>query len=197
MKDGSTALTAWLNRDGMTEVTDQVANFIELAHRRIFRDDFRALEEIDYPVIDAQEVFLPNDFLRMKSLTITVGQSACEITGSTLAEVLEYSGTGEPIRYTLVGDRLFFRPIPSQSYSGVMVYYRSIPILSTTVTQNWFSINEPELILWAAMTEACLFMKDDQRAQIWEARYAQVRDAVLQSEDRAGREPGSLRVRAQ
>lgn len=191
----STAITAWLNREGMTEVTDQIPTFIELAHRRIFRDDWRAMEEVDYPIIDGQEIYLPDDFLRMKSLTITQGNSSCEVVGSTLPEVLEYSGNGMPRRYTVVGDRLFFRPIPSQSYSAVMVYYRKLPILSTTVSGNWFSNNEPELILWASLMEASLFLKDDQRAQIWEARYKQTRDSILQAEERSGREPGSLRVR--
>lgn len=193
----SSAVVRWLNREGMTNLTDEVELLIEFGQRRIQRTcDFHAMEEVCTLYIDAQDVEFPSDLDRVKNIHILQGTDSYEVVGAPTNTVLDYTTTDMPHTYAIVGDKLYFGPPPSQSYEARLVYFKKLPILSSTETTNWFSENAPELLIFATLVEACLFLKDDARAQVWEMRYQQVKSDIEKSEERADREGGSLRVRA-
>jgi hypothetical protein len=110
--------------------------------------------------------------------------------------VLSYGSTAAPQRYARVGDSFYFGPAPDQAYTVTLVYYTSMGVLTALNTTNWLTANAPEFLLWAAMLEACLFLKDDARAQVWEGRYEQIKAEVMKAEERMDKEAGSLRVRS-
>ena len=193
----SESAVRWLNRAGFTELIAEVEDFVAMGQRRIHREcDLNAMETVDAAfVIDAQAVAVPTGYLRTKTLTIQQGNSNHEVPGATHKQVMDDGYPGLPKFHSVLGSSFYFGPPPSESYTAQLVYYKSLDILSTTTATNWISTNIPELLLFATMLEASLFMKDDVRAKVWEARYVDTRDTLISSEERQDKEGGSLQVR--
>lgn len=192
----ATKLEQWLNRESMTALTDQTEDLIALAQRRAHRSDFNAMLTVDSAyAIDAQYEAAPTNFLRAHSITIVDSTSNYEVQGAPLQQVMAAGQSGRPRYYHTLGSNIYFGPIPDQEYTATIVYYQPLDILSTTVSSNWFSTNTPELILFGALMEAALFLKDDNRAQVWEARFNQVKNDILLAEGQMDKESGGLQVR--
>lgn len=192
----STALTQWLNRENFTALTDRVDDFLALGQRRIEREcDLNAMLNVDTLTVTGQTVAQPSGLLRVRSMTYSEGTGSSEIVGAPLGQVLLFSTPSAPQRYAMVGTNFYFGPSPDQEYTVTLISYKSMGILTALNTTNWLTENSPEFLLWAAMLEACLFLKDDQRAQVWEGRYNQLKEEVMKAEERQDKESGSLRVR--
>lgn len=195
----ATKVEQWLNREGFTSLTDQVEDLVAMAQRRIHRTcDFNAMVEVDNAfVIDAQTEATPADFLRARSLTIVQSSNVSyNVVGGSDQQVMNAGNTGRPLYYMVAGDSFYFGPTPDQSYTATLVYYKALPILSTSTASNWFSTDAPELILFGALLEASLFLKDDARAQVWEGRFNQVKTDIEDSEARMDKAAGDLHVRS-
>jgi len=187
----------WLNRTGMTALTDEVEDFIAMGQRRIHREcDLNAMETVDSAfTIDSQTESVPTGFLRTKTITIQQSTSNYEVPGSTHKQVMLYGSTGRPQYHSVIGTNFYFGPTPDQSYTAQLVYFKELDIVSTTTASNWITANVPELLLFATMLEASLFLKDDKRAEVWEGRYTGIKNQLAESEERADKEGGSLQVR--
>lgn len=192
----TTALEKWLNREGFSSLTDQISDLIAIGQRRIHRDcDLNAMEEVVSLTIDSQAVDTPADFKRTKSITIQGDSHTSEVTGASHQAVMSYASNERPTKFSVIGSKFYFGPPPDQTYTAQLVYFKALPILSDVNTTNWLSENEPEFLIYAAMVEACLFLKDDTRAQLWEARYNAIKDSIMKSEDRMDKPYGSIGVR--
>lgn len=191
----SDGLAKWLNREGAASITDNIPDFIAIAQRRIHREcDLNAMEESTTLTIDSETVAKPTDLLRMKGMYIQESENSYPLTAASLQEVKRHNKRGRPYKFAIVGDNFVF-PALDQNYTADLFYYKRLDILSSTNTTNWLSENEPEFLMYAAMVEACSFLKDDQRAQFWEARYQGVKESIELSESAMDKAPGTLRVR--
>lgn len=189
-------LVLWLNREGFATLVTQAPEFIAMGQRRIHREcDLKAMEESYSPAISAQTLALPADLLRVKTITLLQGAGTSEVLGAPFSDVMRYSGNSCPRKFSVVGATAYFGPPPDQEYTTLVVYYKRLPILSATDTTNWISENEPELLLFSALMEAAMFLKDDARAQIWEARFQALKESLLNSEARMDKPYGTLQVR--
>lgn len=195
MREG---LLKWLNREGFTELADLAPDLIAIAQRRIMREtDLDATETVSTLTINAASVDAPADLARLKSLSIPVGGINCELQGAPVQEIFNGAmPAGIPQKFAAVGTKFYFYPVPNEEFVATIVYHRKLPILSEANPTNWFTEDSPELLLFAAMVEACLVLKDDVRAQVWEARYQALKNTIERSESRKDREPGGLQVRA-
>lgn len=192
----TTALQKWLNREGFTSLTDQTDDLLAIAQRRIEREcDLKAMMAVTTLAVNAQTIAAPADLLRVRSMSFDEGTGTQEIVGAPLGQVLRYGSTAAPTRYAVVGTNFYFGPAPDQEYTVTLIYFTSMGVLTSGNTTNWLTDNAPEFLLWAAMLEACLFLKDDARAQVWEGRYTQIKGEVMKAEERMDKESGSLRVR--
>lgn len=191
------AVESWLNRSGFTNLTDQIPDFIAFGQRRIMYDmDLNAMEEVDAAfTIDAQIKAVPVDFLRVKSITIIQSNYTQEILGAPIAEVTSLATPNLPSVFSVIGNNFYFGPTPDQAYTATLHYYKSLPILSPINITNWFTDNYPELLLSAALVEALLWLKDDQRAQIWNAQYTRYKEACESSEIKMDKPSGTMKAR--
>lgn len=193
----TSSLTQWLNREGFSSLTDRTDDLLALGQRRIEREcDLHAMLTSTTLTVDAQTEAVPSGLLRVRSMTFSDGNGTSAIVGAPLNQVLQYSVQATPQRYAIAGTNFYFGPVPDQSYTVTLIYYQSLGILTSGNTTNWFTENNPEFLLWACMLEACLFLKDDARAQVWEGRYQQIKGEVMKAEERMDKEAGVLRVRA-
>jgi hypothetical protein len=187
----------WLNRNGFTTLEDKVEDFIAMGQRRIHRTcDLNAMETVLPSFTQSTaSVAVPAGYLRTKVMTLKAGTSNCEVGGAPYKKVKQAGTSGQPLYYAVLGDSLYFGPEPDQAYTIDLAYYKALDILSPTVSTNWISENVPELLLFAALLEAALWLKDDNRAQIWTSSYEQIKKELLDSEERQDKEAGSLQVR--
>lgn len=189
-------LVLWLNREGFTALVDQAGEFIAMGQRRIHREcDLKAMETSYSPAISAQTLALPADLIRVKTITLLQGTGTTEVLGAPFSDVMRYGQNSCPRKFSVVGTTAYFGPPPDQGYTALVVYYKRLPILSVTDTTNWISENEPDLLLFAALMEAAMFLKDDARAQIWEARFQALKESLANSETRMDKPYGTLQVR--
>lgn len=189
-----TAIANWLNREGFTALEDMAGTFLDMAQRKVFREcDLKCMEATATGT--TADPYVPSDFLRTKALYITNGSTTQEVTGGSYHNTLPRTGTNTPIKYSLVGSQLVFSPSPDQEYDWTLIYYKSLQLLSDSNTTNWFTINNPELLLFGALAEASLFLKDDVRTQVWEQRFVSVKEAQEKSDLRADKEYGGMAVR--
>ena len=188
-----TDVISWLNRSGFTALTDEVETLIALAQRRVWRtSDLNAmLTEVSF-LMSAPTI--PADYLRTKSMTFLKGSAVMEVNGAPLKKVLQAGTLDTPRLYAPVGTEFKFGPTTDADYTIDLIYYAALPVVSTTVATNWLSDNAPEIILFGAVMEACLWLKDDQRAAIWEGRFGQTLGDLMGSEGKMGYEGGSLQV---
>jgi hypothetical protein len=187
----------WLNRNGFTTLEDKVETFIAMGQRRIHRTcDLNTMETV-LPTFtqSTATVATPVGYLRTKAMSIQSGTSNSEVNGAPYKKVVQAGRSGQPRYYAVVGENIHFGPVPDQDYTVDLVYYKALDVLSPTVSTNWLSENVPELVLFAALLEAALWLKDDNRAQIWTKSYEQIKSELLESEDRQDKEAGSLQVR--
>lgn len=192
-----TAVESWLNRSGFPNLASQIPDFIAFGQRRIMYDmDLNAMEEVDAAfTIDAQTKATPADLLRVKSLTIIQANATQELLGAPIAEVTSFATPTMPITFAIIGANFYFGPTPDQAYTATLHYYKALPILSSVNTTNWFTEKYPELLLAASLVEALLWLKDDNRAQIWDGQYRRYMDALMTSENRMDKPYGTMKAR--
>ena len=188
------AVISWLNREGFTELEAQVDLFLAMAQRKIFWEcNFRCLESS--VAADTDTLALPSDFLRAKAYYLYDGATEVQLKGSSPQQVRDLrSYYDRPSRYYILGTNLVLGPQSNELYSTTLEYYRTLPLLSDLNPTNWFTTNSPELLMYAALVSASIFLKDDARKQVWEEAFQGVKQAINNSEDYAGFESGGLQV---
>jgi hypothetical protein len=196
----SAAVTRWVNRVGADDMTDNVEDFITIAQRRIQREVRVPPMEVlsaGLTITDGQAV-IPSAMLDVKEMIAYDGSSAWDVKRHTYAKVRSErlkAGTG-PSVFDTVGANFEFGPAPTAGVSVDVVYYQELEFISPSVDQNWFSQYAPELILFAALTEAASFLKDTEQEAKYEKKYNDAKEALV-LQQRKAEYSGSLAVTSQ
>jgi len=185
----------YLNRVGFSELVAEVPFLMEIGQRRIARTcDLRAMEVITSSTINV--ITPPTGIFRVKTITILGQAFRSEVSGVPYKKVQQAAGlNGVPTYYAVVGNGYKYGPTPDSDYSVEIVTYEMLSLLSDSNTTNWISTSAPELLLFATLIEAALFLKDDARAGIWEKQYNDIKKEIEESEMKVDKESGGLAVR--
>lgn len=176
----------WLDRD---DLTAEIVTCIQLCEAR-FNRTLWAAEREEAVTLEATaaspNVALPANFSAMRSIHI-VGSPLIilEPMALNLLRIAHRSGEqGQPANFAITGgDTLVLGPAPDGDYTIILDYYRTIPALTASNTTNWLLTANPDLYLSAALVEASLLIKDEERARLWEAKTSALIDEIM----RAGR----------
>jgi hypothetical protein len=185
-----TTVVRFLNRSGFTELVAEVPFLMEVAQRRIARTcDLRAMEVVQEAALSA--LTAPSGVFRVKTFTIIESSKNHEVSGAPYKKVKEQQAdTGVPQYYAVVGNAYKLGPTQDADYTAQM-----LTLLSDAAPNNWLSDNAPELLLFATLLEASLYLKDDARAAVWEKQYNDVKREIEDSEMKVDKESGGLAVR--
>lgn len=188
------AVKSWLNRNNFAALEAEIPTFFSLAQSRIDRDpDFKMIELIASEVVSTGTPSIPGGFSKGIAYTFDDG---CQMKGANIAEVEALKGTpGTPTLIAPAGTEFIFGPPPNTDRDFTVYFYRRETPISSTNESNTLSTQHPELILFAVLLEACLWLKDDQRAAVWEGRYQQTMDGIAIHEELKQWEPGSIDMR--
>lgn len=172
-----------LNRDNLTA---DIPRFIQFAQKRIYRDlRIRAMEAALSTAISSGTIAVPTGYIAMKYAYIS-GSSPSKLERKDAEWIYHNyptrSSGGVPKFFAREAETFIFGPYPDSAYTVKGVYYKKLTAFSADADTNWFITDAPDLLLFASMLEAELFIQNDQRATMWGTRYnAEV--ARIQQED--------------
>ena len=196
--DLQTALTNWTKR---SDLSSYIPDFITLGEARINREvKAKDMEQRTTSTMDSTTPYLslPSDFSNVRAVFATSGGVIRELRymapGALLMKYPQASADSEPSYYTIIGSEMRFGPWPDSNYTVEYWYYKKLAALSGAT--NTLFTNNPDLYLYAALTAAMPFMKDDKRIPLWEAQYQAIKNQINDADEEGRRGTGMAVIAA-
>lgn len=155
-----------------------------------FRKNVTGETTIDFPYID-----IPSDFLSIFSLAITGYDTAGVLTSTGynyllqkdvnyIREAYPFPGsTGAPEAYSLFSNSAFLLgPTPDKCYTLEMHYY-AYPTSITVAGTSWLGDNFPNVLLWGALVEAAIYLKEVEMMQGYQVKFDEAMSLLKQLGD--------------
>jgi hypothetical protein len=195
--DLTAAIASWLHRD---DLAAQIPDFVTLAESRLNRV-LRTRQQMTADTLSATAgvatVPLPADWLEFNRLRLTAPNRPLEMMGAHEFDSAYPEGAnGSPRHYRIEGGNLLLGPTPDANYSLPAIYYAAIPALSNSTPTNWLLTAWPSLYLFGALAESAPFVGDDQRAVVWEGKFAAELAAAQKADAQATAAGSALRIKA-
>ena len=187
-----TAVSNWLDR---SDLSSRIPEFIVIGEARIGREVRSRLQEQRVTATTDDYVNVPSDFLEMRSVWLTTSGRIIPlqyVATDALFTMYPTTTSGCPKYFTIFGDEIRFGPLPDSSYTIELWYYKKLEALADE--SNALFTRNPDLYLYAALCAAVPFLKNDNRIQVWESLYQQVKNQVNENE-RKGRESTAMQMR--
>jgi hypothetical protein len=179
-----TAVGTWLDRSDLAGV---IPDLVCLGEARIYRDlRIAAMETAISTAITAGVVAVPSGYIEMKHLYVD-GAPVQKLQRKTAEWIYTNyptrSSDSKPLFFAREGGDFIFGPYSDSTYTVKGSYYKRLDALSASNETNWFTANAPELVLFAALSEAEPYLGNDPRAILWKAKYDDVKNAVQQQDN--------------
>lgn len=160
---------SWLDADHLTDA--QVQAFLSLAHDRLNRDlNAWEMEATINRTAAAGAVTLPADFNRIRQVSIT-GTGIYQ--ASTKGEIANRTAADDETErlFAIDAGAIILWPTLIDGAVVTIDYFVKVPEISVSVASNIFTNNYSDLLLWASLVEGSLFIVEDERGAIYEAKY--------------------------
>jgi hypothetical protein len=100
-----------------------------------------------------------------------------------VAQMQAESANGKPLYYSDYDySNWNFAPIPDQQYPVEIIYYSLVQPLDTTNQQNLFTATVPQLMLYACMYHAQIFLKALDKIAVWKGYYQDALASIKQED---------------
>ena len=174
------AIDNWLHR---TLDTARVQEIIALGEAKI-RDDLR-VREMEFTTdltVSSSTVSLPSGYLGARRLYLdgSPKRSLKYVTPEHFYSIWASSESGPPKVFTAEADSLEFGPSPDQTYTGKLLYWKLDALSDASPTQRLLT-NNPNIYLYASLSESAPYTGNDERLPMWETKYAQAIDKKKKS----------------
>lgn len=154
-----TAVSEWLHRSGLSaRAPDFIQQGQSWLNRKLRTVD---MEERASAVMGTTDRFdsLPTGYLEMQSIYYTAdNQEIAFVEPSALIPLI--TSSGKPAYFT-IKDGLEWSCVPDSAYAYEIHYFKALNIASDTT--NWLLTNHPDIYLYAALSSAAIYIKDDNR----------------------------------
>lgn len=178
-----TAITNWAKRDDLSSYLEDI---ILMGEKWIFRHArTRDMEEPLSVTISSGVAALPADFVALKHAYIDgtpIEPLQAKASSWIYTRYPTRSSESKPKYIAVEGSNFIFGPYPDSAYTVKGEYYKRLT--SVISSANALFTANPDLYLFAALSELEAFKKDDKRVELWMAK----RNAILadvNNEDRA------------
>lgn len=169
-------------------VVDQIPTFITLAEFEIAQQ-IKTLGQIEVAqgVMTAGNpvVQKPARWRKTVSMSVTSNGEKTPVFLRKYEYLTNYnaeSPSGLPLYYGDYDyDNWYVSPVPDQAYTFEVLVYQRLQPLSSANQTNWITNNAPNAILFGALLQAVIYLKDDAR-QIFQQKYDMAMQA-LKAED--------------
>ena len=192
------SIADWLNRSDLTAI---IPDFITLAETQLNREiRHYKMHNKATASSDTQYSATPTDWLQ--SIRFHLNDDASTLLKQTSPEEIaklrnrNSNAQGKPEYYSHVGDLIEVWPTPDSSgYSGELLYYQSIPSLSSSNSSNWLLAMSPDAYLYGSLLQASPYLKDDERMGVWGATYQGIINAINGESDNTRHSASNLQLR--
>tara|TARA_R110000850_G_scaffold127421_5_gene246469 strand:+ start:593 stop:1240 length:648 start_codon:yes stop_codon:yes gene_type:complete len=192
-------LRAWSNRKDLPD--ELLSDFINIAQARLNR-------LLRIPPLEADAILtpsakgsvrVPRDFLEMIAAWYTDAQGrrvSLDRKDIAYTQELSSGGNSSPQFFARQGFDLQLSPVPLDvtSNSVELYYYASIQPLIENTDVNWFTEDAPEVLLYGALAELSLYLRDEIGAGQWEAKFQNHSREIQNIEDTAMWSGGTLAI---
>ena len=166
-----TAAGNWLRAD----LTARIPEFVTLAQARINRQVRVSAMETKTTsfTINAEYVNVPADFLEAQHFYLTSSSPRLALQVMSAEQMTDdYTTSGKPKYFCVVGSQFRFSPVPDASYTATLIYYAKPATLAATTqeTNSLFPANA-DLYLYATLLEAEAYIHNDGRLAVWKSAY--------------------------
>jgi hypothetical protein len=177
--DLKASVATWIKR---SDLTATIPDFVTLAEARINRE-LRTRSMVTRAVntsVDSEFVTAPADFAAAKSIRLSASPYTLLdfLTPEQMSDLKATLPSGDLRAVSVVGGEFWFLPAPTTAVSVQLVYYAKLPALSDSATTNWLLTAHPDVYLWGALLEACVFLEDDEQVQKYAAMFAAALEQV-------------------
>ena len=154
------SIANWLNR---SDLTTEIANDFIVLTEKDFNSKLRIRKMINQTTLtlNAETVSLPSGFLQVRDFYILSGGTKYSLNYITPAQMDQIKGSstvGTPTSYTILGDTFRFAPIPGDTYTAYLNYYKTFDPLSDVNTSNFILTNHPAIYLYGSLYHASNFL---------------------------------------
>lgn len=175
-----TSVQNWLHRGDLAAI---VPDLIMLAESRINGDlDARLQDSVANLscVANQATVPLPTDIINMRHISVETDpiRTLKYVAPDQYNILYPSNSAGMPEIYTVIATDIYLNPIPDSAYTMQAIYKAKVPALSVASPTNWLITNYPHVYLYGALCEAAPYLKDDNRLQVWDAKYRESVDSV-------------------
>lgn len=186
--DLKSAIANWLARSDLSTFLEDL---ILLGENRLQRDlRIRQTEEDISITMSSGVATVPSDFAELKWMSIdgspTYPLEAKDSQWITRQYPLR-SSSGIPTFVAVDGTNFIFGQFPDADYDLIGKYWKNPTLLSDSNTTNEWITAAPDALLMACLAESAPFLKDDDRVQMWESKYMQIKDGYNHQRKRQSR----------
>ena len=183
------AAKAYADRNDI-EVNANIDNFILLAEAKINRVLKTAgqSKRVYTASLDYREFYtLPDEYNGMRTIHFNSGAVDSEnsdtiqmfyITPEQVVDMQQRAEYGDKLYFTIINNQVQVVPCLPSGGTIEMVFYRKVPNLSATNTENWASIDHPDIYISAITAEIELFAKNYDAATLWNSRLLSCIDEI-------------------
>lgn len=183
------AIYKWLVKDSSDPffTNDMMDNIIYLAENELNRRmRVRQMRDVESLAVTAANntTSVPTGFIEAYSLYV---DSPIQEVQSASAGVFTRNGlylqTGSPLYFFVNNGSFVWGPLPDSDYTVTLDYYKKIPNLSSTLTENNVLTDFPDIYLFCCLKQAYIAAQDLEREASFEQRASQL-IAEANSKDR-------------
>lgn len=179
------AVRDWLTEESTTVLPDSTIEdaigFVESdlnwnawgPQSKLFRVfDMQAVKTTSILDDDEEYISLPPDFVSMRYVVQTSGQSKLTLTYATPEDfVNSQRESGDSLIYTYSNQQLRVKPKMNQGDTVEMGYYQEVPALADDTSTNWLLEKAPKIYLAGSLTHLGVFLDGVQMQERYEASY--------------------------
>lgn len=176
-----TAISDWTHR---ADMATPAATFVVLAEERLQDLKLNRFTTSATLTVTAGQtsVALPADYLEGRGLA----GGSWDWTLCTPEQLIRTAeGSGEVHSYAIYGGNLVLPYAPTENLDLTLAYFQTLDPLSDSNTTNWVLTYHPGSYLWLALSEAALYVGNEQKRLVFESR-AQLALEALRQRDVAG-----------
>ena len=183
-----------------SDLTDEIPDFISLCEARMSRElDSRSQEATTQitTVASTESYTLPTNFREVR--VVKIDKSPVKVLHSLSPNDLytQYSSTGNgtPEAFSIIGEKLYLRPVPDSEMTIDVLYGGSVSALSDSNTTNTLLTRHPDSYLYGSLVAAHTFLLDEARASQYDALFSRSLDEIQKDADQSRYSSGGLAMK--
>ena len=183
----------WMHRTNLIGVIPDCIALAEARIKGLLKLRLQSLSATLPTVIGTAYATLPADLLHVRSLSVpNVRPSVTYVSPDQFSADFADQRSGSPYSYTIIGDRVYFGPVPDAAYSMALVYEAKFLPLGPAQQTNSLLTNWPNIYLWGALKEAANYSRNMDLESKMDADFL---NAIAQANILDWNTPGAMRMR--